>query len=724
MNELGLAMLGAMARTTAVGLLAVLLVAWLSRRHRPESAAMAAHAGLLGLLLTAGLSLAPWPQAWILRYPLLSNPTHAPPLRAVRRSPMPVVTKAVSAGREIPVKESMSARTIKRESTNISKASRVAPPSPSPGAQSPVPSGSMTTERPAVFPGSKVAPALAAWPAWLLAMLAVGWTLGVLRFASGLIGLGRCVARTRVIEDSGLLEMARGLIASLKIQRPVALRESDARGLPATVGLIRPCILLPCGWRAWTEDECRVVLAHELAHIRRGDFANRLAGCFCVIVHFYHPIAHWLMARMRFEQELAADSWAIRLAGGRTKYLTTLARIALRHDAGRARGFDRSLLAFDGSFLRRIDVLDRDMALERETEPNSTRTRWMTLGVLGFVAVLAAALRAPLAPAADQALPAVSDPAALAQRDAEVPFDLSRVPAEAVGVFAFRPSSLVGNEAIQSLLNLLQSSDDFRHRFAQAASMGLAPESIEQVIYVQFKADLETVLKDELSVLRRGALIVKTKSSIDAKAAAKAFGEFGGKYRLALSLEDRMAIVGDEAAVKQISSRKPGSATKCAWSEAWSGVERSQVAIAVDAAYVRGMTDMNAGMMELMLYAAPAAPIWEGAKSISVGLNIVGDQVEIVSLNVAATVEAAETTYQTDQALLTLARNAAGSITRQFRKMALVSNAGWEGLMIAKFADLYSRQILQHTRVERTGHSVRFATQVDIDTLFIMAELR
>ena len=49
-----------------------------------------------------------------------------------------------------------------------------------------------------------------------------------------------------------------------------------------------------------------------------------------------------------------------------------------------------------------------------------------------------------------------------------------------------------------------------------------------------------------------------------------------------------------------------------------------------------------------------------------------GDQVEIVSLNVAATVEAAETTYQTDQALLTLARNAAGSITRQFRKMALV----------------------------------------------------
>ncbi len=116
--------------------------------------------------------------------------------------------------------------------------------------------------------------------------------------------------------------------------------------------------------------------------------------------------------------------------------------------------------------------------------------------------------------------------------------------------------------------------------------MGLAPESIEQVIYVQFRADMETVLKDELSVLRRGALIVKTKSTIDAKAAAKVFEEIGGKYRLCLSLEDRTAIIGDEAAVKQISNRKPGSATKFAWSEAWSGVDRSQVAIAVDAAYV------------------------------------------------------------------------------------------------------------------------------------------
>jgi hypothetical protein len=76
----------------------------------------------------------------------------------------------------------------------------------------------------------------------------------------------------------------------------------------------------------------------------------------------------------------------------------------------------------------------------------------------------------------------VNDPAASSQCDAEAPFDLSRVPAEAVRLAAFRPSSLVGNEAIQSLLNLARHSDDFKQWFANAATIGLAPESIEQVI--------------------------------------------------------------------------------------------------------------------------------------------------------------------------------------------------------------------------------------------------
>jgi hypothetical protein len=337
-------------------------------------------------------------------------------------------------------------------------------------------------------------------------------------------------------------------------------------------------------------------------------------------------------------------------------------------------------------------------------------------------------LRAPRAPADDREVPTVNHPAAVSERDAEAPFDLSYVPADAVGLVAFRSSAVAGNEAIQSLLTAVRHSGGLKPWFAKAATFGIAPESIEQMIYVQLKADPDTVRKDEISFFRRGALIVKTKSAIDAKVASEAFQEIGRKYRLSLILnaEDQTAIIGDEAAVAQVRKRRQGVSTKYAWSEAWSGVERSQVAIAFDTAYFRGMADpllVESGAIEFMMLAAPAAPIWEGAKSMSVGLNFVDDQVEITSLNVAGTVQAAETTYQTDQALVTLARNAAGSITRQFRRLAMGDGQALELLLFAKCADLCASEILQHTRVERTGNSVRFTAKVDLDTVLILTQL-
>src|SRR5205814_2225266 len=52
----------------------------------------------------------------------------------------------------------------------------------------------------------------------------------------------------------------------------VAVRESPAVDSPLTLGLFRPIILLPAGWREWSAEQLGLVLAHELAHVRRCDF--------------------------------------------------------------------------------------------------------------------------------------------------------------------------------------------------------------------------------------------------------------------------------------------------------------------------------------------------------------------------------------------------------------------------------------------------------------------
>ena len=54
------------------------------------------------------------------------------------------------------------------------------------------------------------------------------------------------------------------------------LREVADLGSPATAGWRRPVILVPPDWRDWDASERRAVLAHELAHIIRGDYAAGL----------------------------------------------------------------------------------------------------------------------------------------------------------------------------------------------------------------------------------------------------------------------------------------------------------------------------------------------------------------------------------------------------------------------------------------------------------------
>src|SRR5258708_36844007 len=99
-----------------------------------------------------------------------------------------------------------------------------------------------------------------------------------------------------------------------------------------------------------------MVLAHEIAHIARHDFATLIAAQVAVVLHFYHPLVHWLAARLRLEQELAADAAAARLTGGQRTYLTTLAGMALRQSDCPLAWPARTFLPTPGTFMRGIEI--------------------------------------------------------------------------------------------------------------------------------------------------------------------------------------------------------------------------------------------------------------------------------------------------------------------------------------------------------------------------------
>ncbi len=235
---------------------------------------------------------------------------------------------------------------------------------------------------------------IATWPwAQVVCMLfCLGLTIGGLQLVVGLAVVRTRLRRSHPLRDRSLVRMVEQLRDEMNCQRSVELRVSYDLATAATVGWSQPVILLPADWRRWATQERRAVLAHEMAHIVHNDYLAVLLSQVGLALHFYHPVVHWISARMRLEQEFAADAVAAEYAGGRREYLRTLARLALRQSDESGLGLARAFLSERNSFLERMKML-RDS--RRTTKPLSTAKQALLVALLLFFGLMVSAVRGP-----------------------------------------------------------------------------------------------------------------------------------------------------------------------------------------------------------------------------------------------------------------------------------------------------------------------------------------
>jgi beta-lactamase regulating signal transducer with metallopeptidase domain len=174
--------------------------------------------------------------------------------------------------------------------------------------------------------------------------------------------------------------------------RRVEVRASSELDSPAVVGLLRPTIIVPHGALDWSLERCRLVLVHELAHVRRRDvLVQALADVACAI-HWCNPLV-WIGARrLRVEREIAADD-AVLAAGVRpSRYAEELVAVAT------------SVVAPSAA----LAMAERSSLETRVASILASRLARAPLAARGTVAVVAAG--ATIAAAAACASPQVSAP--------------------------------------------------------------------------------------------------------------------------------------------------------------------------------------------------------------------------------------------------------------------------------------------------------------------------
>ena len=182
------------------------------------------------------------------------------------------------------------------------------------------------------------------WARTLAAVALAGTAAGLLRLTIGLCAVALCCRRGRPVDDPGIIGLLEELRCAMACRRPVALREVPDLTTPATAGRRRPVLLLPDNWRSWSAAERRAVLAHELAHIVRGDYTTGLLARFAVMLNYCHPLVRFMAGRLQLQQEQAADAMGAQFAGGRARYLVALSSLALRQDGRSPRWPARAFL--------------------------------------------------------------------------------------------------------------------------------------------------------------------------------------------------------------------------------------------------------------------------------------------------------------------------------------------------------------------------------------------
>jgi len=114
-------------------------------------------------------------------------------------------------------------------------------------------------------------------------------------------------------QDAALVELdnARDTLA---LSRDVKLLRSGRISVPVLWGFFKPVLLLPADVVTWPAERLRVVLLHELAHLKRFDGLSLIATRIAAAIFWYHPLAWSLERAGRSECERACDDLV--LAGG------------------------------------------------------------------------------------------------------------------------------------------------------------------------------------------------------------------------------------------------------------------------------------------------------------------------------------------------------------------------------------------------------------------------
>ncbi len=272
-------------------------------------------------------------------------------------------------------------------------------------------SGSVTLNAPDAD-ASQEPSTLSAWMVKAGEILYVVWLAGAgISFSLLVVGLARLTwlgSHSRRISHGMWAELVDELSLQFGLGRPVRLLQSDHPTLLVTWGILQPKVILPAAAGGWTKDRARIVLSHELAHIRRRDWLLQMVAELLRSANWFNPIVWMACRELRQESEHACDDEVLRLGIEGPDYAAHLI------DVARALRSRKTWIPCPAPAIVRPSSLERRVRamlnVRLNREPITRPARLVSLLALSSLAILIAGLGASAQTAFATFSGAVSDP--------------------------------------------------------------------------------------------------------------------------------------------------------------------------------------------------------------------------------------------------------------------------------------------------------------------------
>lgn len=159
--------------------------------------------------------------------------------------------------------------------------------------------------------------------------LTIVWMAGVVlmstRLVVQLINVYQLPHQGTSTPDAPLQQTFERLMERLGVSMVARLLISSKVDVPMVIGWLKPVVLLPSAMVVGlTPKQLEMLLAHELAHVRRHDYLVNFLQTLVEVMLFFHPGVKWISRQIRTERECCCDDVAIALCGSPVAYASAL----------------------------------------------------------------------------------------------------------------------------------------------------------------------------------------------------------------------------------------------------------------------------------------------------------------------------------------------------------------------------------------------------------------